>query len=137
MVKKIINKDYTSFLESLKERVSSSRYIASLQVNRELILLYHHIATEILKSQANNGWGAKVIDQLSRDLKTAFPEMKGFSPRNLKYMRKFAEEYTDLEFVQAVLAQLTWYHNITVLEKVSDKQSRMFYVKQAIENGWS
>ena len=63
--------------------------------------------------------------------------MKGFSTRNLKYMRKFAEEYSDPNFVQEVLAQLTWYHNMTLLEKVQDKQNRMFYVKHAVEHGWS
>lgn len=137
MSNSIINQDYTSFLEDLKNRVASSRYKAALSVNKELILLYHHMGSEILKSQEKHGWGAKIIDQLSRDLQSAFPEMKGFSTRNLKYMRKFAEEYSDPEFVQEVLAQLTWYHNMTLLDKVPDKQNRLFYVKQAIEHGWS
>jgi len=137
MSNSIINQDYTSFLEDLKNRVASSRYKAALSVNKELILLYHHMGSEILKSQEKHGWGAKIIDQLSRDLQSAFPEMKGFSTRNLKYMRKFAEEYSDPEFVQEVLAQLTWYHNMTILDKVPDKQNRLFYVKQAIEHGWS
>ncbi len=96
---KNLNSDYIGFLENLKSRVAASRYKAALSVNKELILLYHHIGTEILKSQSMHGWGAKIIDQLSQDLKTAFPESKGFSPRNLKYMRKFAEEYPDLAFV--------------------------------------
>jgi predicted nuclease of restriction endonuclease-like (RecB) superfamily len=73
-------------------------------VNKELILLYHHIGCEILKAQHTHGWGAKIIDQLSKDLKEAFPDMKGFSTRNLKYMRKFAEEYPNDAIVQEVLA---------------------------------
>jgi predicted nuclease of restriction endonuclease-like (RecB) superfamily len=81
--------------------------------------------------------GAKVIDQLSHDLRAEFAEMKGFSTRNLKYMRKFAEEYPDLVFVQEVLAQLTWYHTITLLDKVAAKEDRLFYIKQVIEQGWS
>lgn len=129
--------EYNKFLSDLKERVASSRYKAALSVNKELILLYHHIGMQILEAQSKQGWGAKVINQLSKDLVSEFPEMKGFSVRNLKYMRKFAEEYPDPQFVQEVLAQLTWYHNVTLLDKISDKQIRLFYVKHAIEHGWS
>jgi len=129
--------DYHALLGILKQRVYASRYKAALQVNKELILLYHHVGAQILQSQKNQGWGARVIDQLSKDLISEFPEMKGFSTRNLKYMRKFAEEYPDIEFVQEVLAQLTWYHNITILDKVADKQTRIFYLKKTIEHGWS
>ncbi|WP_374699395.1 YhcG family protein [Wolbachia endosymbiont (group A) of Limnophora tigrina] len=134
---KIIAKEYTEFLEQLKEQIATSRYKAALVVNSKLIVLYHHIGTEILKRQKEYGWGAKVIDQLSKDLRSAFPEMKGFSPRNLKYMRKFAEEYSDIEFVQEPLAQLTWYHNVTLLEKIESRETRLFYIKEAIEHGWS
>jgi predicted nuclease of restriction endonuclease-like (RecB) superfamily len=133
----IINKEYHKFFSDLKERVTSSRYKAALSVNRELIMLYHHIGMQILDAQSKQGWGAKVIEQLSKDLASEFPEMKGFSVRNLKYMRKFAAEYPDIQFVQEVLAQLTWYHNVTLLDKISDKQIRLFYVKHAIEHGWS
>jgi predicted nuclease of restriction endonuclease-like (RecB) superfamily len=131
------NNEYVAFLKDLKSRIAASRHRAALHVNRELILLYHHMGSEILKSQAAHGWGAKVIDQLSRDLQSAFPEMKGFSPRNLKYMRKFAQEYPDVEFVQQVVAQLPWGHNIYLLDLVSDKESRLFYIEQVIEQGWS
>ena len=133
----LTNSYYLGFLDNLKKRVAASRYRAALSVNKELILLYHHIGTEILRSQYAHGWGAKVIEQLSRDLKIAFPESKGFSVRNLKYMRKFAEEYRDVEFVQETLAQLTWYHNVVLLNKVADKNTRLFYLKSAIEHGWS
>jgi predicted nuclease of restriction endonuclease-like (RecB) superfamily len=113
MTETIPTKDYAQFLAELKNRVASSRYQAARVVNKELILLYHHIGTEILKRQEQHGWGAKIIDQLSKDLGSSFPEMKGFSPRNLKYMRKFAEEYPDLEFVQQVAAQLPWSYQRT------------------------
>jgi predicted nuclease of restriction endonuclease-like (RecB) superfamily len=92
MTKNIISKEYRVFLEDLKKRLFASRYKAALGVNRELILLYHHVGMRILESQAHHGWGAKVVDQLSRDLKSSFPEMKAFSARNLKYMRKFAQK---------------------------------------------
>ena len=114
MNKNIINQEYSKFWGDLKERVASSRYKAALSVNKELILLYHHVGTQILEAQEHQGWGAKIIDQLSKDLRSEFPEMKGFSVRNLKYMRKFAAEYQDSQFVQEVLAQLTWYHNVTL-----------------------
>ncbi len=133
----ILSEQYLVLLDDLKERVKSSRYKAAISVNKELILLYHHIGNEILKSQANNSWGAKVIKQLSRDLRSEFPDIKGFSERNLVYMRKFACEYPDIAFTQEVLAQLTWYHNITLLDKVPDKQRRLFYIKHTIKHGWS
>lgn len=137
MLENIADASYQAFLINLKERVYASRYKAALSVNKELILMYHHIGNQILESQSIRGWGAKIIDQLSKDLKSEFPEMTGFSTRNLKYMRKFAQEYPDPEFVQEVLAQLTWYHNITLLDKIPDKQTRLFYIKKAIEHGWS
>ena len=87
-----------------------ARRLRRLAVNRELVLLYWQIGRDILARQASQGWGAKVIERLSHDLRTAFPQMKGFSPRNLKYMRAFAQAWPDAEFVQAVLAQLPWYH---------------------------
>lgn len=124
-------------MTDLKQRVASSRYKAALSVNKELTLLYHHIGTAILGSQEKHGWGAKVIDQLSKDLKAEFPEMKGFSTRNLKYMRKFAEEYSDILFVQQVVALLPWGHNVLLMNRFSDKQTRMFYVRKTIEHGWS
>ena len=137
MSQNIISQEYQLLLSDLKSRVASSRYKAALSVNRELILLYHHIGTAILKAQEIQGWGSKVIDQLSKDLRSEFSEMKGFSTRNLKYMRKFAQEYPDVIFVQETLAQLTWYHNVTLLDKISDKQIRLFYAKHATQHGWS
>jgi predicted nuclease of restriction endonuclease-like (RecB) superfamily len=137
MDKNIIGQEYRKLFTELKERVASSRYKAALSVNKELILLYHQIGTAILKAQGEYGWGAKVIDQLSKDLKSAFPEMKGFSTRNLKYMRKFAEEYPDAEFVQQLAAQLPWGHNMLLMDRFSDRVIRGFYLEKAIEHGWS
>jgi predicted nuclease of restriction endonuclease-like (RecB) superfamily len=137
MTEQLAGHNYQLLLDELKKRIASSRYKAALSVNKELILLYHHIGMQILSAQNNQGWGAKVIDQLSKDLRTSFPEMKGFSTRNLKYMRKFAEEYPDSEFVQEVLAQLPWGHNVMLLDKITDQQTRIFYLKRAIEYGWS
>ncbi len=90
-----------------------------------------------MRFQEKEGWGAKVIDNIAKEIKDEFPDQKGFSPRNLKYMRKFAEEYENVAFVQEVLAQIPWYHNITLFEKVRDKNIRLWYVNKTIENGWS
>ena len=137
MLENIVNPEYKEFLEQLKVRVRDSRYKAVLSVNRELILLYHHIGTEILKRQENHGWGAKIIEQLSKDLKSEFPEMKGFSPQNLKYMRRFAQEYTLNVIGQQTIDQLPWGHIITLIYEIQNKEDRMFYAKEAINNGWS
>jgi predicted nuclease of restriction endonuclease-like (RecB) superfamily len=134
---KIISSEYNIFVRELKNQIEASRYKAVRAVNCELILLYHHIGTEILKRQSTNSWGTKIIDQLSKDLKSLFPEIKGFGSRNLNYMRKFAEQYYEIEFVQQVAAQLPWFHIVTIMEKVAEKQNQIFYMGQALENGWS
>ena len=128
---------YHDFLRTLKERIRTAQVRAALSVNQELVWLYWQIGRDILQRQQEQGWGAKVIDRLSADLRQAFPEMKGFSPRNLKYMRAFAEAWPEEQFVQAVLAQITWYHNIAIVEKVSNRQEREWYIAKTIENGWS
>jgi predicted nuclease of restriction endonuclease-like (RecB) superfamily len=128
---------YDDFLRDLKDRIRTAQVRAALSVNRELVLLYWQIGRDILQRQQQQGWGAKVIDRLSADLRQAFPEMKGFSPRNLKYMRTFAEAWPDEEFVQQAAAQIPWFHNCVVLDKLSDYQERKWYVHKTIENGWS
>ena len=137
MVKKVLNTEYEKLLKNLKNRVAATRYKAAFSVNKELVLLYYHIGKQILAAQNKEGWGAKVIDLLSKDLQLAFPEMKGFSTRNLKYMRKFAEEYQDPEIVQQLVAQLPWGHNVILIEQVADLKNRTFYIEKAIECGWS
>ncbi|RUR39535.1 PDDEXK nuclease domain-containing protein [Vreelandella populi] len=128
---------YTDWLAELKGRIHSAQQRATQAVNHELVLLYWQIGQDILQRQAEQGWGAKVIDRLAHDLRTAFPDMKGFSPRNLKYMRSFAEAWPDEKFVQGVLAQLPWYHQLALLDKLADTESRRWYASQAIEHNWS
>ena len=128
---------YTDWLRDLKNRIHSAQQRAALAVNRELVLLYWQIGRDILARQASQGWGAKVIERLAHDLRTAFPELKGFSPRNLKYMRAFAEAWPDMEFVQAVLAQLPWYHQLVLLDKLPNPEARQWYAGKAIEHNWS
>lgn len=129
--------DYSDWLAELKGRIHNVQQRAVLAVNRELVRLYWQIGQEILVRQANQGWGAKVIERLAYDLRAAFPEMKGFSPRNLKYMRAFAEAWPDAEFVQAVLAQLPWYHQLALLDKLNHPEDRRWYATKAIEHNWS
>jgi predicted nuclease of restriction endonuclease-like (RecB) superfamily len=128
---------YEPFLKDLKERIRTAQVRAALAVNRELVLLYWSIGRDILARQKQHGWGAKIIDRLAADLHTAFPEMTGLSPRNLKYMRAFAEAWPDEPIVQAALAQITWYHNIALVEKLNTPEERLWYARQTIQNGWS
>ncbi len=128
---------YATWLADLKERIHTAQQRATLAVNRELILLYWQMGRDILARQAEQGWGAKVIERLADDLRAAFPEMKGFSPRNLKYMRAFAEAWPEAEFVQEVLAQLPWYHHLALLDKLDSAESRRWYAAKAIEYHWS
>lgn len=128
---------YADWLAELKTRIHTAQQRAALAVNRELVLLYWQIGQDILARQAAQGWGAKVIERLSQDLRSAFPELKGFSPRNLMYMRAFAEAWPEPEFVQEVLAQLPWYHQLALLDKLPGPETRKWYAAKAIEHNWS
>ena len=128
---------YADWLAELKGRIHVAQQRATLAVNRELVLLYWQIGRDILAQQAAQGWGTKVIDRLAHDLRTAFPEMKGFSPRNLKYMRAFADAWPDAGFVQEVLARLPWYHQLALLDKLPGPGTRKWYAAKAIEHNWS
>ncbi len=128
---------YEDLLGQLKERIRSAQLRAGLAVNRELVLLYWQIGGEILGRQGREGWGAKVIDRLAADLRRSFPEMTGLSARNLKYMRAFAEAWPDGAIVQQAAAQIPWFHNCVLLDKVKNQDERSWYINKTIENGWS
>lgn len=128
---------YQDWLNQLKIQIRSSQQRAILAVNQELVLLYWQIGQNILQRQDQQGWGAKVVDRLSKDLSAEFPEIKGFSTRNLKYMRKFAEAWQDKQIVQQAVALLPWGHNLVLLDKFSDNVTRLWYAQKAIEHGWS
>lgn len=129
--------DYVQWLADIKNRVLTARHKAALAVNAELVSLYWHIGRDILQRQAAQGWGSKVIDRLGRDLREAFPEMKGFSRANLLYMRAFAEAWTDFEIVQQTVGQLPWGHNVLLLNRIKEQEARLFYVQKAIAENWS
>jgi len=126
--------EYRKIFENVKKEVLKSQYRAVRAVNKELIYMYWHIGNLILE---NAKWGNKFIDNLSVDLKLEFPKTTGFSVRNLKYMKKFALEYPDLEFVQEVLAQITWYHNVILMDMIKEIEERKWYINEIIKNGWS
>lgn len=128
---------YDEFLTALKERIKTSQVRAAFSINRELLYLYWQIGRDILERQRSLGWGAGVIDRLARDLKAAFPGQSGFSPRSLKYMRKFAETWPDEQFVQQPIAQLPWGHHVTLMETAKTREDRLWYAQAALEHGWS
>jgi predicted nuclease of restriction endonuclease-like (RecB) superfamily len=133
----LLPEGYTEFFRDLKRRIKESQLKAAISANTELILLYWDIGKEILERQEKEGWGAKIIERLAVDLKNEFPDMKGFSPRNLKYMRKFASLYPDFEFVQQAVAQIPWGHTVRLMELVKDAKQREWYIFKIKEHGWS
>lgn len=132
-----ISTGYNSFLQDLKLRIRAARTRAALAANRELVLLYWQIGRDILERQEREGWGAKIIDRLARDLRTEFPDMKGFSPRNMLFMRAFAEAYTDETIVKQLVSQLPWGHVVRLIQKVKSPEEREWYIRKAFEHGWS
>jgi len=130
-------RDYRATLATIKQRVQQERLRVVLTANSAMVLLYWDIGRVILDRQASQGWGAKVIDRLAADLQTTFPEMRGFSPRNLKYMRAFAGAWLDRPFVQQLAAQIPWFHNCLILDKVSAPMIRRWYIEATLAHGWS
>jgi predicted nuclease of restriction endonuclease-like (RecB) superfamily len=128
---------YSRWLAELKLRIQAAQQRATLSVNRELILLYWQIGQDILQRQQTQGWGAKVIEQLAKDLTSAFPNMKGFSRSNLMYMRAFHEAWPDEAIVQQLVGQLPWGQNLVLLTKLKTAQERQWYAAKAIAHGWS
>ena len=128
---------YADWLGVLKLRIHAAQQRASLAVNAELLHLYWQIGCDILVRQSEQGWGAKVIDHLSHDLRQAFPEMKGFSRANLKYMRAFAGAWSEDEIGQQPVGQLPWGHNIVLLTKLKALEERLAYGNAAVRHGWS
>jgi predicted nuclease of restriction endonuclease-like (RecB) superfamily len=102
-----------------------------------MVMLYWSIGRDILQRQESEGWGTKVIDRLAQDLKAAFPDIRGFSPRNIRYMRTFALAYPDEQIVQRCAAQLPWRQTMVVLDKLKEQEQRLWYTAQSLEHGWS
>lgn len=141
---------YAEFLESLKSRVRQAQTRAMLSINRELILLYWDIGRRIVERQEQEGWGKSIVDRLASDIQKAFPGIRGFSPGNVWRMRSFylayrsstpilaqpARELSDSILPQPV-AEIPWYHNVILVEKVKDLDERLWYAAKTVEHGWS
>lgn len=126
--------EYLHIVESIKQEIRTAQYRAAVSVNRELLVLYHSIGEVI---NAHKTWGSKFVENLAADIKLSFPDVTGYSARNLKYMAKFAEAYPDDEFVQQPVAQIPWGHNVVLLDKLSSTEERLWYAERSAENGWS
>ena len=126
--------EYLATIEQVKQEIKAAQYKAAVHVNTELIMLYHSIGCVI---NAHKSWGNKFIENLAQDINLEFPQSTGYSVRNLKYMAKFAATYPDAEFVQQVVAQIPWGHNVVLLDKVADAEERNWYIDACRKNGWS
>ncbi len=165
--------DYPRFLRELKARIQAARVKAVLSVNREMIALYWDLGRRVVERQKRGGWGTSVIERLSRDIRAAFPGIKGFSKQNIWYMRAFYRAWPDLgpilqeppgelsapiwqeppakltaecqeppgklvgAFLQRSIAELPWWHNVILIEKLKSPEDRLWYARQALQHGWS
>lgn len=134
---KDISSNYVDLLNSLKDKIRSSQLKASFSVNTEMIKLYWEIGAKIVQRQKEEGWGTKVIEKLAKDLKKTFPQMAGFSSRNLFYMKQFAEAYPEIAILQQAAAKIPWGHNMLLIDKLDELNKRLWYAQKTIENGWS
>jgi len=155
---------YDDWRKAIEDKIETAKLSAALHVNSELLSLYWSIGKDILLKQEERGWGKQVIVQLSRDLSLRFPDDRGYSERNLGYMKQFAKEYPhfpilqvplakiqenpilqvalaklpkDDRFVQVPLTQITWYHHISLIPKIKDVSNRAFYIMATAHEGWS
>ncbi len=128
---------YPDVLGEIKHRIQTERLRVTMAANSAMVILYWDIGRLILDRQEREGWGAKVIDRLSADLRDTYPEMRGLSPRNLLFMRSFATVYPEPKIVKQLVSQLPWGHIIRLLQRIKAPDVRHWYVKASIEHGWS
>lgn len=163
--KNLLPNGYAEWQKGIAQLIETSKLRTAISVNADTLTLYWNIGNSILQKQKEKGWGKKVIEQLSKDLSNRFPNDRGYSIRNLKYMRQFSEAYPDFpilqvplaklkgqaiwqvplaeledkeqEIVQVPLAQITWYHHISLLSKLKDDVERAYYITETAHNGWN
>src|SRR5262249_19573807 len=131
-----VTSEYTAFLDAIKNDIVQSQLRVMQSVTRELVMLYWRIGKSLSEKSQKEGWGSKVIATLARDIKIAFPDLKGFSPRNLVYMKTFYQAYPDVNYA-AVAAQIPWGHIMVILDTVEKTDQRLWYTDSALRNGWS
>lgn len=134
---KIKQSDYLDFVKEIKEKIYKSQLKAMQAVNRELLVLYNEIGKSIIEKQEQLGWGKSIIENLAKDLQNEFPGMQGFSARNLWLIRSFYLEYKDNIKLQPLVAEISWSHNVILMEKCKDLLEREFYVLLTRKYGWS
>ena len=132
-----LNKDYMDFFSTIKDRLKTAQIRAALAANSELIKFYWELGTNLIEKQKAQKWGTHFLEQFSHDMRQAFPEMQGFSKRNLEYMRRFAQLYPRIEFTKQPVSQLPWGHIVRLIQMVKNEQEREWYAAQTIKNGWS
>lgn len=131
------DKNYLEFLKSIKRRLKTAQIKAALAANSELIKFYWQLGAEIIEKQKTFKWGEQFLEQLSNDMRKAYPGMQGFSRRNLEYTRRFASLYPNIDFAKQLVSQLPWGHLVRLIQMVKNEQVREWYAQQAIKNGWS
>ncbi|MCF6156139.1 MAG: DUF1016 domain-containing protein [Candidatus Brocadia sp.] len=136
-MKTVISKEYLNFLNEIKTRIATARIQTVRSVNKKLIKLYWDIGKAIVERQKKYTWGDNIVEALARDLREAFPESVGFSGRNLWNMRRFYEEYKDKPFLQQLVAEIPWGHNLLIMEKLTDDKEREYYIRSSRDFGWS
>jgi predicted nuclease of restriction endonuclease-like (RecB) superfamily len=129
--------EYLALLKDIKQRLKEAQLKAAVAINRELLVLYWEIGHKIINQQQKANWGDKLLDTLARDLKSSFPEVKGFSKTNLKYMRMFAETYPQHIIGQTLSDQLPWSHHVALLQQTKSGDERLWYMQKAVKEGWS
>ncbi|GAA4031825.1 PDDEXK nuclease domain-containing protein [Arthrobacter methylotrophus] len=128
---------YPELLAAVSRQVFSGRSRAISAANREMLVAYWRIGRQLAERESAEGWGSKVVTRLSADVRSAFPEARGFSPRNLRYMKSFAEAWPEFPMLQQSVATLPWGHNVLLLDKLEDHADRVWYADQALAEGWS
>lgn len=133
--------EYKQWIATLKDKVKQSQLKAALAVNQQLLMFYWELGTEILEKQKNTTWGDRFTKQLSLDLMSEFPDMKGFSERNIKYIRQWVVFWSGASQIgQQAVAQLTqipWGHNLVIVSKCSSTDEGLYYIKNTVSYGWS
>lgn len=137
MENELLTQEYNQFIGEIKNKIRLSQYEAMKAVNKALISLYWEIGEEIYKQQQEKGWGKSIVEILAKELKKDFPDVTGFSARNLWYMRNFYVEYKDVEILQPLVAEISWTKNIVIIKKCKEPLEREIYIKMTRKYGWT
>ncbi len=142
-------KEYKEWLKDLKRKVRQAQIKAAVKVNTALLEFYWELGADIVEKQKHASWGSGFLKQLSKDLMTEFPDMKGFSLSNIKYIRQWYLFYSKklvisqqaagqlVNEVTSQLFQIPWWHNVVIISRCQSVEEALFYVNKTIENGWS